>query len=274
MNNLSSIFEIYVGINSAYILSQHFTLALNTKITGVLLTVEERLRQVEGLLKSKNDYLTSINVPPVKVSKLQPLFDEQNKLIERFDCLKKETKSKVEEGGISSIFNFYCLFAALYSFGILLSNGFNDLNDHLCNQVEFFIYNCFIILIFARFFWNYRRNRKIIYFNKLFNHSGFLVTVFYVVSAWFFVLFCYLFIDIKLPFLPKCVTDNLDLINKLLATLIPIAHFLYYFFKAFVNKRTLSPKLLDSILAFEREIDVFGGKIDGTTSALNIKIKG
>lgn len=276
MGNLSSIFEIFVALNSAYILSQEFLQALNTKITRILQDIQEPLNQVESLIESNKDYLFKLSSEILE--RMQKERAQQEIFEVKFKDLNNSVFLEIDKASISPIFSIYCLFAAMYSFSVLLGIGF-DSDFHCINDDAFFVFNISNILLFPFFI---KLNSEIRYKSKWFFNSGYFCSVIIIIISWTIYICVSVYQNnehIKFMEYSKFIhcTDYGDCpidfftFNKVLSIIIPTAHFITYFGIAIRNKQYLYPKLEKEIRNFEKEIQEFSKEISYVASGISRK---
>jgi len=254
LEKLTSVFELYVAINSAYIISQHFTKALIANIFGILQEIQDDyLGKAISILKSNKDYLQGLSPSQgeapsaIEISIYKSLLEKHDAHEEKFKSIQEEIEERIHKAGISKAFNFYCLLSALFSFCVLISIGF-EINFHEWNDDGFFVF-CMCHILFFFLFYKKQGNLRV----KIFS-SGYTAAIAIVLMSSLIALF-YSFLQKKLEL--NCPIEWYE-VNKVIATAFPSLHFIYYFGKSYFNKRRIYPMMMKSVNEFITELERFG----------------
>jgi hypothetical protein len=263
LDKLTSIFEIYVAVNSAYIISDEFTMTLNTKISGTLTEVKGMLTETQLILDENRKYLENelsgnTNIKSNDIT--NGLNSKQEDLSSEYEKLGENIHAQIEQASVSPIFRYFCLLSAIYSYMILLAVGY-EVDFHSWNDDGLFLFNISSALLFLLF---YKRGGTTRF---SFLPSGYLYVLLIICLD---ILLCSCYSFVQMQFKIQCYIDFFN-INKIFVTILPITHFIYYFYKAsFINKRRLLPKLKIQITEFQTKLNVFTGEIKGNLNAIEM----
>ncbi len=262
MDKFSSVFEIYVALNGAYIVSQDFTAFLNVRVLKAFSITQSLLLQLKELIENNR---TSLAIPSDDAlgsslrDEVTRLSKKQKNIEGECESMKESIEGKIKDYGISDNFNLYCFYASLYSFSILILIGFQVDIEHFVgdNCLCFLLVNTLAIVLL------YQGIKKKWFDYKIFYNSGFIFTLWMAAVA------------ILLPILLHLIPSPLSIIclakllgkcplNKFVLLVVPCLHFGWYFLKARKNRNLHSKELEKEIENKIDELEDFSKEISTT----------
>lgn len=263
MESFAHLFEFLAGINSAYIVSDHFLKSLIEKVFKPFHELDNRTHSCRQIWNNTNDKLIDIasNLKPADRAELA----KSSSVIERnLDTLEADVKTIKELGGISENFSFISLYGAMYSILLLILIGFEiNFHDNYFVGISFTIFN--IVSIILLFWLLVRTKKRWIFKNIIPSYSvvifTFLVSILITIIVGFFIFRMNYFKEHDTEF-PKIWY----VINSLIAILIPTSHYIYYSIVSrnrtkldVRNKMNIANQLLRDVELLANTIQVHSG---------------
>ena len=256
LQNLTSLFEIFVGFNLAYVLADSFSEALNQKIVVGYNKILKRCNKIkskievveENLKQKKDEYIEKDVDSALEICK--GLEDKRNGYEGNFLIIRGGINDKVKTSSNTANFTYICLFASLYSLFVLLLSGLGqEFEDNGYAYQELFLAFNIISFLFV-FLLNINFLQTIGYQKTLLSF------------AWFTIGYIGLFI-IEGKFCPYHSEKKLlGYINVAFTLIIPTLHFFIALKRASTNSKKNSPAM-DTILdSFELEFNKFVDEIE------------
>jgi hypothetical protein len=254
LSNFNSLFELTAGFNFAYTLSDEFNANLNAKILNSFTELRDNLDNVEGKINlSKNNLhqVKGLDIPGVinSTNGVDEAKQSINKIEEEFKILKENSETKINESGITKSFVYLCLFNALYSLLILFIAGFFDsrddsINDKIINETLIIVNLLSTIFIcYCLFQEKINIKYRIGYYRSLF---WFVIIAIIGITS-----YCINKIWLK----SQCNFHLLNEISVIWSIILPMFHFIYYFYRAVKNSQFLSKDLIFKLNEFEKNFD-------------------
>jgi hypothetical protein len=256
--NASSLFEIFVGFNLAYVLVDSFSKMLNQKIVvgyNEILkksgTIKSKIEVVQENLRVKREEAVEKN-DEADLHLCRELEDKRTELEVKFSLIKADIDQKIKVSSNTPNFTFICLYGALYSLFILLLMALSNEFEEKCLAYKevFFCFNLagLLFIILAN--------------NNFFQKIGYHKTLWWFACAT--IGFIALFI-IEARYCPRHEEFTwLNYVNFCLSLIIPTLHFFIALKRASVNSRLKSPSMDVVLKDFDQEFKSFNDSVETT----------
>ncbi len=253
MDKFNSLFELFAAFNFAFVLSSDLNSTLHRKLVGFFDAIDKKRKEIETILDKQRDYIKSSKEQGAENPKglADAILDFEDK-ITLYESKKDDHSSKTKD--INKYFNFYCLYAGLYCVFALLVSAlinyfFSEIDtsnqsiaiDAMAVSTLFFIVG--LIVLLSKFKWKFEAN--------------------YISTAWVFIvgllisiLFYWLLLSSKIGKL-----DIYPLTVITLSLLLPVAHFIFYFFKAYNDNNNIGKIINDDLTTILSECRIAEAKL-------------
>ena len=264
MANFNSLFELFAVFNFAYVLSNDFTAALNSKIIGSFNSIQKEIETIRTLITEHYTYLKenqSSENDPLRKEVCRQMNEEYISLSSEFDTLKNRTEEYINSSGILPKFNHYCLIAGFYCvlFLLFIGLGLDIKYEHLGLLL---LYNIlFIIILIFQF------SDKIKFYKCNYLISTF--SIFIVVLL--FGIFCFFYTKSEVHYF-ESFTFKLWLypLNIIISIGIACHHFIVYFFKALYMRNNMVNNKYVEISTFRNKCTEFGTSLKAKLAVVDL----
>jgi hypothetical protein len=261
----SSLYEIFTAANLAYALSDDFNVQLNTKVVSAFKAVEKNIINVDSKLKAAQQSMLQIQA--IKNNDLDSSkFVEQarqkiNQFETEFTTVRTEIENDIETTGLATAFKYLCFFNAMYCIFILFIKGFYDdnLQTNPNNAVlELAVFSGTLIAIIFNLY-GVSKDRVGFLRRGVFEDQfgiGYRLSTAMLLIAFTVGCGSYWYFSGRRISLEK----EFSCLIFVLTVLVPISHFLFYYFRAFRNSRITGGKLARRLQTFEADYNAFQAK--------------
>lgn len=258
----SSLYEIFTAANLAYALSDDFNVQLNTKVVSAFKAVEKNIKNVDSKLKAAQQSMLEIQEIKNDNFDSSKFVEQARERINRFQAdftgVRTEIEHDIAITGLATTFKYLCFFNAMYCIFILFIKGFYDdnLQTNPNNAVlELAVFSGTSIAILFNLYGVFKDRvgflRQGIFAHQFeigYRLSTAMLLITFTVGIGSYWYFC----------------DRINSLNKefsclifVLTVLVPISHFLFYYFRAFRNSRITGGRLARRLQTFEADYDTF-----------------
>lgn len=267
MNNFNSLFELFAVFNFAYVLSNDFTAALNSKIIGSFNNIQKDIETIRALINENYSYLTanqSSENDDLRKEVCRQLNEQYINISSEFDALKTKTDEFICSSGILPKFNHYCLLAGFYCvlFLLFIALGLDISYEH---GGLLLIYNLLFIFILILQFWD-----KV----KFYKCNYLVSTLSFILINAIFGVFC-LFYTLNNSLYFQSFEYKLWLypVNIIFSIGIACHHFVIYFFKALYLRNNIVNRKSEEIINFRSKCTEFGTTLKAQLAVVDLSKK-
>ena len=221
LNNFSSYFEIFCGLNLAYAGSERFRNAIDNEIYKLL------KNQILQNINTKVEELKSKIIVSVSEDNNENISKKLQKLQKDFD-FKSENILKIESEKLNFIEGFKAMFLAisLYCIAIIVLGGYEQFFEKNSKQLNLFLLFLLPIFVFNSFVFIRSFTKKHSKNIKAINTIGFVISL---------LILCVLTIQ-RCPYEPKLEVFFSEQTCITFSLIIAISPFLFHFLRVFIHK--------------------------------------